>query len=123
MRKSGDRLNHLRTSVIGGSSAGPLLCLLGLLIAACAEGVKLVSETGNGEAGSGGIVIYPYRGGNGYLTSPLRSDALRLIEQRCTGGYSIVREGEAKGRSRTVENAAGTEVISEKRWALQFRCK
>jgi hypothetical protein len=123
MRERGDRLTHLRTARVGWSSAGLALCVLGLMVAACAEGVKLVSETGNGEAGSGGIVIYPYRGGNGYLTSPLRAEALRLIEQRCPGGYSIVREGEAKGRSRTVENAAGTEVISEKRWGMQFRCK
>jgi hypothetical protein len=94
-----------------------------LLAIGCGEGVKVVAETGHGEAGSSGIVIYPYRGDNGYLVSPLRADALRLIEKRCTGGYSIVREGEAKGRSRTVENAGGTEVISEKRWGLQFRCK
>jgi hypothetical protein len=110
--------------LIGWSRAGgTILCLLPLFALGCGEGVKLVAETGHGETGSGGIVLYPYRGDNGYLVTPLRADALRLIEQRCAGGYTIVREGEAKGRSRTVENAGGTEVIGEKRWGLQFKCK
>jgi hypothetical protein len=98
-------------------AAGVAVCLVGPLIAGCGKGVKLVQDDG-----TGGVVIYPYRGDE-YLVSPRRAEALQLIEKRCGGTYTIVREGQAKGRNRTVENAAGTEVISEKRWALQFRCK
>jgi hypothetical protein len=90
--------------------------LLGLT--ACGEGAKLVSDTGQG-----GVVTYPYRGEAGHLMSPLRADALKLIERRCAGGYTIVQEGEAQGRTRTIENAAGTEAITEKRWGVKFRCR
>src|ERR671924_465774 len=84
------------------------------VLTACGEGAKLVSDTGKG-----GVVTYPYRGEAGYLMSPLRTDALKLIEQRCAGGYTIVQEGEAQGRTRMIENAAGTEAITEKRWGVK----
>jgi hypothetical protein len=99
------------------SRAGVTVCLLGAQITGCGGGAKLVQDDGRG-----GVVIYPYRGDQ-YLVSSMRTEALQLIEKRCTAGYTIVREGQAQGRSRMVENAAGTEVITEKRWALQFRCK
>jgi hypothetical protein len=88
-----------------------------MLLNGCGGGAKLVQDTGNG-----GVVIYPYRGDD-YMVSTMRTEALQLIEKRCGGTYTIEREGQARGRNRMVENAAGTEVISEKRWALQFRCK
>lgn len=94
-----------------------MLCLL--LTAGCGEGVKLVQETE-----SGGVVIYPFRGENGYLLSPLRAEALQLIEKRCAGRYSIVKEGEAKGRSRLAGPVEGAEeVIRERRWGLKFQCR
>jgi hypothetical protein len=99
------------------SSVGATMVFLSLW-AGCGEGAKLVSDTG-----TGGVVTYPYRGEDGSLVSPLRSDAFKLIEQRCPSGHTIVREGEAKGRTRIVENAAGPEAITEKRWAVQFHCK
>jgi hypothetical protein len=108
---------HLMTPPKGWSRAGVATVLLGLLTG-CGEGAKLISDTGHG-----GVVTYPYRGENGHLLSPLRTDALKLVEQRCALGYTIVREGETKGRTRMVENAAGTEAISEKRWAIQFLCR
>lgn len=92
---------------------------LPFVCAGCAEGAKLVQETE-----SGGVVTYPYKGESGYLVSRLRDDAFRIIEQRCGKQYTIVREGEAKGRRRVSGVIEGTEeVITERRWGLQFRCK
>lgn len=115
MTHTRDRIHH-RTPRKRWSRA--LLAATVLVCAGCGEGVKLVQETD-----SGGIVTYPYKGDNGYMFSPLRKEAIQVIEQRCRGSYRIVREGEAKGRSRVIENAAGSEVITERRWGLQFRCK
>jgi len=98
-------------------SRGAALALL-LVCAGCSEGAKLVQESD-----SGGVVTYPFKGENGYLFSRFRAEALDMIEKRCKGAYSIVREGEAKGRSRVADNTGGPEVIAERRWGLQFRCK
>ncbi|MEK7269263.1 MAG: hypothetical protein AAB093_07670 [Nitrospirota bacterium] len=98
-------------------SRGAALALL-LVCAGCSEGAKLVQESD-----SGGVVTYPFKGENGYLFSRFRTEALDMIEKRCKGAYSIVREGEAKGRSRVADNTGGPEVIAEHRWGLQFRCK
>ncbi|MGH7232532.1 MAG: hypothetical protein ACREJU_14410 [Nitrospiraceae bacterium] len=79
--------------------------------------MKLAHETE-----SGGIVTYPFKE-NGQLLSPFRKEALQTIDKRCGGSSRIVREGEAKGRSRVNENSAGAELITERRWGIQFECK
>ncbi len=100
----------------GWSRAVALACLLTL--GGCADGAKLVQETE-----TGGIVVYPFKGGQGHLVSPFRRDALQLITQRCGGRYTIVREGEAKGRSRVSSVMGGAEeVVHERRWGIQFEC-
>jgi hypothetical protein len=86
--------------------------------AGCEEAAKLVQVTENG-----GTVIYPYKGDN-YMTSSFRSDAFQLMDKQCAGAYTIVKEGEAKGRSRIAGAVQGAEeVITEQRWGIQFRCK
>lgn len=84
----------------------------------CSEGAKLMQETDGG-----GIVVYPFKGENGYLYSHLRKDAFEIIEQRCPAGYTVVKEAEAKGRVRIQELAGTQEAIAERRWGVQFRCK
>ena len=98
-------------------SRAAALALL-LVGAGCSEGAKLVQESD-----SGGVVTYPFKGENSYLFSRFRTEALEMIEKRCKGAYRIVREGEAIGRSRVVDTPGGSEVIGERRWGLQFRCK
>jgi hypothetical protein len=83
----------------------------------CSEGVKLAQETG-----SGGIVTYPFSE-QGHLLSPFRREAIHTIEKRCAGSYRIIREGEAKGRTRVNEGVGGAEVITQRRWGIQFECK
>ena len=85
----------------------------------CAAGVNFVHEHENG-----GVVVYPFRGDQGSLLSSFRQEALALIQEKCgTRSYTIVREGEAQGRSRVVSAIEGQEeVIQERRWGIEFRC-
>jgi hypothetical protein len=108
---------HYKSVLEGWSRVG--LCGLLLLAGGCAEGGATLVQ----ESPTGGVIVYPYRGTAGHLASSFRADALRLMEKRCAGRYAIEREGEAKGRSRIVENATGGEVVQERRWGIQFRCK
>ena len=91
---------------------------LGLLLVSCGEGAKFMQLTE-----TGGVVVYPFKGDN-HLVSSFRRDAFRLIEQQCPSGYSIVKEGEAKGRTRLAGAVPGSEEeIRERRWGIEFRCK
>jgi len=91
-----------------------------LMLVGCADGAKLVQEHQ-----TGGVVVYPFKGEQGSLLSAFRNDALRIMTEKCGGReYDIVREGEAKGRSRVVNPIEGQEeVIHERRWGIQFQCK
>lgn len=91
-----------------------------VLLAGCADGAKLVQEHEDG-----GVVIYPFKDGQGSLLSAFRKDALAIIKEKCGGRpYDIVREGETKGRARVVNPIEGQEeVIRERRWGIQFQCK
>ena len=96
-----------------------LAILFFIALAGCGEGAKLLQE---GE--DGGIVAYPFTGEQGSMLSSFRTDALELMKEKCGGLYTIVREGETKGRSRTVSPLPGAEeVIQERRWGIQFQCK
>ena len=78
----------------------------------CAEGAKLVQERENG-----GVVAYPFKGEQGSMLSSFRQDALALMKEKCGGPYTIVLEGEAKGRTRMVSPVEGAqEIVQERRW-------
>jgi hypothetical protein len=90
-----------------------------LLVTGCAEGAKLAQRDDNG-----GVVTYPFKPEHGPMLSSFRKDALALMSATCGTGYAIVREGEAKGRARVVGGIeAGQEVVRERRWGIEFRCK
>lgn len=90
-----------------------LLCLAG-----CADGARLVQDD---EAG--GVVVYPFKGDQGAMLSSFRKDAMALIKEKCGGSYTIVREGEAKGRARIAGAVEGShEMVRERRWGIEFRC-
>lgn len=96
-----------------------LVCLLLLLSAGCTDGAKLVQDTGNG-----GIVIYPFKGEQGSMLSAFRKDAIALMREKCGGAYTIVREGETKGRARDAGPVQGSqEMVQERRWGIEFRCR
>ena len=90
-----------------------------LLLSACAEGAQLAQRHDEG-----GVVTYPFKGEQGPMLSSFRKDAISLMTRTCKTGYTIVREGEAKGRARVVGGIeGGQEVVRERRWGIEFRCK
>lgn len=96
-----------------------LAVLFVIALAGCAEGAKLVQEREDG-----GVVAYPFKGEQGSMLSSFRQDALALMKEKCGGPYTIVREGETKGRSRVVSPVEGAqEFVQERRWGIEFRCK
>ncbi len=91
-----------------------------LILGGCADGAKIVQEHE-----SGGVVIYPFKDGQGPMLSSFRKEGLDLMQGKCKDrSYSIVREGEAKSRTRVVSPLDGAqEAIEERRWRIQFECK
>jgi hypothetical protein len=88
-------------------------------LAGCGEGAKLLQESDGG-----GVVVYSFKEGQGPMLSSFRTDALVLIKEKCGGPYSIVREGETKGRTRIISPVPGAEeAVQERRWGIQFQCK
>nr|WP_143838354.1 hypothetical protein [Nitrospira cf. moscoviensis SBR1015] len=94
--------------------------MVAFLLGGCADGAKIVQEHD-----MGGVVIYPFKEGQGPMLSAFRKEGLDLMNEKCKGrSYSIVREGEAKGRTRVVSPLDGAqEVVEERRWGIQFECQ
>ena len=96
-----------------------LSVLLVVALAGCGEGAKFLQEKEDG-----GIVAYPFTGEQGSMLSSFRADALALMKEKCGGPYTIVREGETKGRTRIISPVPGAEeAVEERRWGIQFQCK
>ncbi|MGQ0555497.1 MAG: hypothetical protein ACT4PN_06090 [Nitrospiraceae bacterium] len=97
-----------------------VLAVACLAVGGCADGAKIVQQHD-----AGGVVIYPFKEGQGPILSSFRKEALDLMKEKCGGSsYSIVREGEAKGRTRVVSPLDGAqELVEERRWGIQFECK
>ncbi len=96
-----------------------LALLMVILLLGCAEGAKLVQEREDG-----GVVSYPFKGEQGSMLSSFRKDAMALMKEKCGGLYTIVREGETKGRSRMASPVEGAqEILRERRWGIEFQCK
>lgn len=96
-----------------------LAVLFVITLTSCADGAKLLQEREDG-----GVVVYPFKGEQGSMLSSFRTDALALMKEKCGGPYTIVREGETKGRVRTVSPIEGAQdVVEERRWGIQFQCK
>ena len=90
-----------------------------ILLAGCADGAKLVQESDRD-----GVVVYPFKGEQGSMLSSFRNEALALMREKCGGSYTIVREGETKGRARVASPIEGAqEIVQERRWGIQFQCK
>jgi hypothetical protein len=96
-----------------------LAILFVIALAGCADGAKLIQEREDG-----GVVVYPFRGEQGSMLSSSRTDALALMKEKCGGLYTIMQEGETKGRARIVSPVEGAqEIVQERRWGIQFQCK
>ncbi len=96
-----------------------LSCSLAVAVCgACSDAVRLMQATE-----SGGVVTYLFKEDRGGpMGSPYRREALKMIEQKCPAGYTIVRDGEVKGA--TLSSREGEEGdVTGRRWGIQFRCK
>jgi hypothetical protein len=85
----------------------------------CSQAVLMTHETEQG-----GVVTYLFeedRGGP--MGSPHRRDALKLIEEKCPSGYTVLKDGEVEGYS-SMSSVGGAEgEVSGRRWGIQFQCK
>jgi hypothetical protein len=90
-----------------------------LVLPGCSDAVRLTHETE-----TGGVVTYLYKEDRGGpMGSPHRREALKVMEQKCPGGYAIVRDGEVRG-SVSMSSREGEEgEVTGRRWGIQFRCK
>ena len=97
---------------------GTWLSLL-VISGGCSQSVLLTHETDQG-----GIVTYLFKEDQGGpMGSPDRRDALKVIEEKCPSGYSILKDGEVQGYS-SMSSVQGAEgEASGRRWGIQFRCK
>lgn len=90
-----------------------------VLTTGCADGAKLIQEDDRG-----GVVVYPFKGEQGAMLSSFRREALAVMRQKCGGDYTILREGETKGRVRVASPIEGAqEIVQERRWGIQFQCR
>ena len=96
----------------------PVWLLALVLSAGCSDAVQLTHETENG-----GVVSYLFKEDRGGpMGSPHRKAALKVIDDKCPSGYTVVRDGELKGY--TMSSVEGQEGdITNRRWGIQFRCK
>jgi hypothetical protein len=93
--------------------------LVMIALGGCADGAKLIQEKDDG-----GVVVYPFNGELGPMVSSFRQDALSLMQEKCDGSYTIVREGEAQGRIRMASPVDGAqEILQERRWGMEFQCR
>ena len=90
-----------------------------VMIAGCSEAVLLTHETGQG-----GVVTYLYKDERGGpMGSPYRREALKVMAEKCSAGYQVVKDGQVQSYSSgsSGEGAEGEE--GTRRWGIQFECK
>ena len=100
------------------SRNSPVWLLALVLLAGCSDAVHMTHETEQG-----GVVTYLFKEDRGGpMGSPHRKAALKLIDEKCPSGYTVVRDGEVRGGTMSaVEGQEGE--ITNRRWGIQFRCK
>jgi hypothetical protein len=101
-------------------SAAIWLCAAGAsLIVGCSDAVRLTQD-----ANGGGIVTYLFKEDRGGpMGSPHRKEALKVIEQKCPAGYTVIRDGEVKGATMASMMEGQEGEMTGRHWGIQFRCK
>lgn len=85
----------------------------------CSDAVRLTQETPNG-----GVVTYLFKEDRGGpMGSPHRREALKVIDQKCPTGYTVVRDGEVKGYAAMSSTEGHEGEMTGRRWGIQFKCK
>ncbi len=99
-------------------SLGVSAALVCAWLAGCSDAVTLTRETD-----TGGVVTYLFKEDRGGpMGSPHRREALKVMEQKCPSGYTVIKDGEVP--SYGMSSVEGQEGESTwRRWGVQFRCK
>ena len=96
----------------------PRWLLMLVLLSGCSDAVQMTHETEDG-----GVVTYLFKEDRGGpMGSPHRKAALKLIDEKCPSGYTVVRDGEVQGGSMSSREGQEGEMTN-RRWGIQFRCK
>ena len=90
-----------------------------VLVSGCSDAVQMTHETEQG-----GVVTYIFKEDRGGpMGSPHRKAALKLIDEKCPSGYTVVRDGVMRGYG-SMSSVEGQEgEVTGRRWGIQFRCK
>ena len=90
-----------------------------VLVSGCSDAVQMTHETERG-----GVVTYIFKEDRGGpMGSPHRKAALKLIDEKCPSGYTVVRDGVMRGYG-SMSSVEGQEgEVTGRRWGIQFRCK
>ena len=91
---------------------------VGLALGGCAQEAKLTRETQ-----TGGVAAYPFQQDGDRVSSPGRSHALVLIEQKCGKTYKILREGEVPRVSASADRAWRGQMSGDRLWGIEFTCQ
>jgi hypothetical protein len=85
----------------------------------CSQAVLLTHETENG-----GVMTYLFKEDRGGpMGIPHRREAVKLVENKCPSGYTVLKDGEVQGYS-SMSSSEGSEAeVIGRRWGIQFRCK
>lgn len=104
------------TALSRGPAMRIVLCFL--FCTGCAAEAKLIQERP-----AGGVVAFPFQKEGDRLSSHARSDALRLIENKCGKTYRIAKEGEIPRVNAGVDRAWRGQMSGDRLWALEFTCQ
>ena len=96
-----------------------LVCVLVLCAAGCARGQSWPNANQDG-----GVVTYPFKGDQGHMLSSFRKDALAADERHVWRRLSdCARRRSERTSARGRRYRGGQEIVRERRWGIEFRCK
>ena len=94
------------------------ITLLLATLPACMVGTHLAKETS-----SGGTVVYPFTEEQDILSSKARREALRLMDEKCPGGYRVLTEGEVAKVRKNIDQVWSSQMSAGRVWGIEFTCK
>jgi hypothetical protein len=115
-----------------GYNAGPIMSMIRLVTTACALGstVAVLALAGCShparmlqERPDGGTVVYPVSDDRDVLASAGRTDAIKMIEEKCPHGYRVTKQGETLRINPQIDRAWRGQIASERQWGIEFVCK
>ena len=108
----------LGSRLVYPSGLGLAVVVAGLLLEHCGHNASLVHETP-----AGAIATFPVQSDADVLSSVGRRDALKLMGEKCPGGWRIVKEGELAKVSQRADKLWRGQIGTDRIWGIQFRCE